>query len=262
MAFFTCRLHHIDIPVELRARYIIPGRYSARAIDYHTHKAGGSAEKGISLNIPYTKKELIHSYPHLNLDLPWVVEFCCGTGEFIIQLAQNFPEYLFIGVELALPCIERAIQQIKNLPNTISTNLNNLIFYHGDGNDFIAQDFKKFSFEKIMINFPDPWPKKRHLKRRIVSPTFIRHCKSRLKKGGKLFSATDMPDLFHYHDEIISQELDKISTYTKELNPSKNTTITTNIESIPSPFYRFGSRYQSKNLSQSQTVFYTHHRKL
>lgn len=249
MIYSTCRLRPILVIPDLEKKYLIKARYQQSEINYKVYKEKLS-QNSIIVN-PFSLKELQKEYPHIDFTLPTIVEFCSGTGEFLIDLADRYPEFLFIGIEIALPCIQRALINIKKSGNL---NRHNLLFYYGEGRDFLSYDFSYFVFSLIMVNFPDPWPKKKHIKRRIISNEFVSLSKDRLIPGGSFHTTTDVENLYHYHKEIINQTLTPLIPLTITDNSINNI-------GLVKDFYLSSSRYQEKNLSQSQKVFYTHHRK-
>lgn len=123
------------------------------------------------------------------------LEICSGNGEWIAERAMKNPEILYIAVEKKFMRIRKIWSKMKN------KGLNNLIVVSGMGEDFLDHYLEKESIDQVFINFPDPWPKKRHAKHRIIKPSFLPPISNILKKNGLITVTTDWKD---YSDEIIS----------------------------------------------------------
>lgn len=114
-----------------------------------------------------------------------IIEIGFGMGHSLIKMAQTYPEKNFIGIEVHRPGIGMILSEILRL------GLSNLRIAPHDAKivlkDYIPQD----SLAGVQIYFPDPWPKKRHHKRRLVQTEFVNLITSRLAPGGYLHCATD-----------------------------------------------------------------------
>lgn len=114
-----------------------------------------------------------------------------GKGQFITEIALENKDAKIIGIEKNATIQVKAIKRIENL------KLNNLKFILGDINN-LKSYFAKNSIEKIFINFPDPWPKKRHYKRRLLTKELLIYYHQILKNQGKILIKTDQKDLFNF----------------------------------------------------------------
>jgi tRNA (guanine-N7-)-methyltransferase len=114
-----------------------------------------------------------------------IVEIGFGMGHSLIQMAQANPETLFIGIEVHRPGIGQILSEIMRL------GLNNLKVAPFDAMTVFQEYIPKASLDGIQIYFPDPWPKKRHHKRRLIQTTFVHILADALKPGGYLHCATD-----------------------------------------------------------------------
>lgn len=123
------------------------------------------------------------------------IEICSGNGEWITERAKNNPLILYIAVEKKFVRVRKIWSKMKN------HELNNLIIVSGMGEDFFHFYLENNSINEIFINFPDPWPKKRHAKHRIIKPSFILPIEEKLILGGKITITTDSDD---YAFEILS----------------------------------------------------------
>jgi len=122
------------------------------------------------------------------------LEIGCGKGEFIVDMALNNPDKLFIGVEKNVTCAGISLKKIveKEIPN--------IKFLYKDGEQVICL-LKDNSVNRIYLNFSDPWPKKRHFKRRLTNVNFLNEYRRILKNDGLIIFKSDNKDLFDYSIE-------------------------------------------------------------
>ena len=129
-------------------------------------------------------------------DNPISIEIGMGKGDFIIGMAKLYPNINFIGIELFDSVIVRAVQKLeeKNIPNLklIMMDAKNI-------NDVFDKEI-----DTIYLNFSDPWPKKRHAKRRLTSSDFLKKYDEVFKNEKKIFQKTDNIGLFAYSIESLS----------------------------------------------------------
>ncbi len=114
-----------------------------------------------------------------------VLEIGFGMGDSLLQQAMLYPENNYLGIEVHRPGIASLLTQIKRF------KLNNIKVFYADATEILAHSFPKHSLDLIQIFFPDPWPKTRHHKRRLIQPKFIELLYEKLKLNGKLHLATD-----------------------------------------------------------------------
>ena len=124
------------------------------------------------------------------------IEIGMGKGKFIIDNAIKYPNINFIGIEKYDSVIVRAIEKLKD------KNLPNLKLIVLDANK-INKVFNK-EISRIYLNFSDPWPKKRHAKRRLTSETFLKLYDDIFKDKKEIIMKTDNKDLFAYSIESLS----------------------------------------------------------
>jgi len=129
-------------------------------------------------------------------DHPIKVEIGFGAGEFLIEMAVREPENNFIGMDFHFPQkgIQKLMTRIKNL------NLQNICVVYGDVRKKIPVLFQDGELDTVYINFPDPWPKKRHKKRRLINPGFVHLVSEKLAEAGRIRLATDSVP---YAEEIL-----------------------------------------------------------
>ena len=116
---------------------------------------------------------------------PVTLEIGFGNGEHLLRRASAEPERDFLGVEVHRPGIGHLLLAAERL------GLANLRVLAHDAVEVLEQQIAPGSLEEVQLLFPDPWPKKRHHKRRLVQPAFIELVASRLARGGRLYIATD-----------------------------------------------------------------------
>jgi tRNA (guanine-N7-)-methyltransferase len=126
---------------------------------------------------------------------PRVLEIGCGMGETTAAIAQAQPERDFIGIEVHAPGVGSLLKLIDEL------HLSNLRLVQHDAVDVVAKMIPPASLAGIHVFFPDPWPKKRHHKRRLLQPVFVHELSLRLARGGYLHVATDWDE---YAQEILA----------------------------------------------------------
>lgn len=143
-----------------------------------------------------------------------VLDIGFGSGESLIHLATNFREKKFLGIEVYLSGIGGALRDAKE------KNLTNLKIINGDAEDILINRLKGITFNSILFLFPDPWPKKRHHKRRLIKEEFVHRLKNITKPNGQIMFKSDWQDYFDSAKEIISksnswEEIDE-HEYTEE----------------------------------------------
>ena len=165
---------------------------------------------------------LIQMFDNSQLNLH--LDIGCATGEFLFDLALVNPNWNYLGIEIRERLVKTAKLKVKE------REVKNLYFVFGNANN-ILEDFQcKFIFKNvksISFNFPDPWFKKRHYKRRIIQPEFINFLSNSMEKESLIFIKTDVKDLFDFMDCTISSNLhfkkidNKAFNYSECFNPNK-----------------------------------------
>ena len=122
---------------------------------------------------------------HFTESRPLTVEIGFGMGDSLLKMAQADPQSNFLGIEVHRPGIGKLLNGIAQ------NDLQNLKIMCHDATEIIANCFNLQSIERLLIFFPDPWPKKRHHKRRIIQAEFVELLATRLAEGGLLHLATD-----------------------------------------------------------------------
>lgn len=118
-------------------------------------------------------------------EAPRTVEIGFGNGEHLASLAAAHPERDYLGIEVHRPGVGRLMLALE------SRGLTNVRVSSHDAVEVLQRQIAPESLDEVLILFPDPWPKKRHHKRRLIQPAFVERVASRLRPGGLLRLATD-----------------------------------------------------------------------
>ena len=129
-----------------------------------------------------------------NNDNKLCIEIGMGKGDFIIGMAQNYPNTNFIGIEKYDSVMVRAVEKLDRLNTGIE--LKNLKLIKMDA-EYIDKVFDK-EIDTIYLNFSDPWPKDRHEKRRLTSSNFLKKYDNLFKSTKHIIFKTDNRKLFEY----------------------------------------------------------------
>ena len=163
--------------------------------------------------------EIFHD-SKLNLHL----DIGCAAGEFLFDLALVNTNWNYLGIEIREKLVKNAKLKV------MEREIKNLYFIFGNANNILNDVQSKFiikNLKSLSFNFPDPWFKKRHYKRRVIQPEFINFLSNSLQKGTLIFIKTDVKDLFDSMDYIISsnfyfKKIDKKDfNYSESFNPNK-----------------------------------------
>jgi len=130
-------------------------------------------------------------------DNPVCVEYCSGNGAWIAEKAVKFPMINWVAVEKKFVRARKIWSKIKNL------ELTNLIVICGEAQNATKLYFGDQTIEDIYINFPDPWPKSRHVKHRIIQKEFVQEMWRVLRDGQSLTFVTDDPPYSEWLIEIM-----------------------------------------------------------
>lgn len=116
---------------------------------------------------------------------PVNIEYCSGNGAWIASKARDNPQSNWVAIERKFSRVRKVWAKIKKL------QLNNLIVIFGEGFETTRQFIPEDSISSIYINFPDPWPKHRHTKNRIIQTPFVNEMYRILKNDGPMTFVTD-----------------------------------------------------------------------
>ena len=131
---------------------------------------------------------------------PLVLEIGSGMGETTVAIAKEHPEADFVAVEVHGPGVGSLLNAVER------EQLKNVRVVRHDAVEVLEQMVADASLAAIHLFFPDPWPKKRHHKRRLVQSAFAALAAKKLQAGGILHAATDWPEYAEQMDAVFSKE--------------------------------------------------------
>ncbi len=129
---------------------------------------------------------------------PRILEIGFGMGDSLLACASTHPEIDYLGIEVHRPGIGGVLRKLDAL------NLGNVRVIDGDALEVLRHHIDAASFDAIYVFFPDPWPKKRHHKRRLIQPEFMTLAYAKLKPGGLLHFATDWEHYAQHMLDVVS----------------------------------------------------------
>ncbi len=154
----------------------------------------------LTFDVPY--------YPPLHTAIDWTTVFAdgkpphildigCGLGKFMLDYAYTHTDTNILGIEVR----KKICEWVAHVITTEQTPNAGMLWYSVvNGVPFI----ESMSIEKIMYFFPDPWYKKRHVKRRAFTVEFLQECHRMLRQDGLLFLQTDVPEVDAYQREVLT----------------------------------------------------------
>jgi tRNA (guanine-N7-)-methyltransferase len=131
---------------------------------------------------------------------PVIVEYCSGNGTWIAKKAKDHPSYNWVAVEKRFDRVRKIWSKIKN------DQLDNLFVICGEGLRLTREYIRNETVDQVYVNFPDPWPKKRHAKNRIIQSPFAEQMGRILKVDGVLTMVTDDPTYSEQMIEVLQQQ--------------------------------------------------------
>ncbi len=142
------------------------------------------------------------------------VEVGTGKGDFITQIAERNPQINFVGMEVEATVVLAAARKVRE------KNLSNVRLLVVDVNR-IAEIFSEHAVDRLYINFCDPWPKKRHAKRRLTHANFLALYRKILAPDGEIFFKTDNRGLFDFSLEQFASAGMIVRDVTNDLHASE-----------------------------------------
>ena len=147
-------------------------------------------------------------FPNQN---PIFLEIGMGKGNFIIEMAQKHPEANFVGMERYDSVLVKAIEKLENME--VLSNLK-LVLYDASHIESVFEN----EIDRVYLNFSDPWPKKRHAKRRLTSESFLKKYDSIFKNHKEIFLKTDNHDFFEFSMESLASYGYEIKNVSRDLH--------------------------------------------
>ena len=151
---------------------------------------------------------------------PLKLEIGFGMGDFLIAMAKREPNSNFVGIDFSQDGIQKLLAGIH------SAQLKNIRVVFGDAREKLSNLFHAEELNSIYINLPDPWPKKRHIKRRLIQPELVKQITKKLAPQGKVYLATDSQTyanemLEYFNAESLLQNINGIIYHRRHLPKSK-----------------------------------------
>ena len=131
---------------------------------------------------------------------PRILEIGFGMGETTATIAQEHPENDYLGIEVHTPGVGSLLKRIADL------RLANLRIIQHDAVEVVEHMIAPAALDGVHLFFPDPWPKKRHHKRRLIGPEFVALLASRMKRGARVHACTDWEEYARQMLEVLSAE--------------------------------------------------------
>jgi tRNA (guanine-N7-)-methyltransferase len=170
-------------------------------------------------------------------EAPLWLEIGFGMGEAFVECAKTHPEANVIGVEVHSPGIGRTLHTLAE------QELKNVRIYQEDVNLVLSKSISQNSLDRVQIFFPDPWPKKRHHKRRLISNEFLDVLAEKLKPNALLYLSTDWQD---YADWML-EHLNAHPAFTNRFPE----TISVPVEQID----RFQTKFERRGLKLGHSIW-------
>lgn len=170
------------------------------------------------------------------------LEIGCGVGDFIVQMAVMHPEINFI----ALDFYNKGC--IKTCKRVDKSGLTNVKILRAEARSFIEACIPHNALRMVIINCPDPWPKLRHRKRRLVNTGFVAWLSNFLRPGADFYFATDFDD----YGTDVAEFMDSQDGFDNQLSPDK---YRHRLDGYPV------SKYMKRFLDEGQPIYYVHYKK-
>ncbi len=163
------------------------------------------------------QRALAELWPHYGIDRPsrretidwsaafgrraplWL-EIGFGNGDALREIAALHPQVNCLGIEVHRPGVGHLLQGL------VQDGLDNVRVMCSDAAEVLREHVAEATFERVLVFFPDPWPKKRHHKRRLIQPAVAAELARVIAPGGHLHLATDWPDYAEHMDAVLEAE--------------------------------------------------------
>jgi tRNA (guanine-N7-)-methyltransferase len=168
---------------------------------------------------------------------PVVLEIGFGRGELLIDLAGSDPGRRYLGVEVSRKRVQKVARRV------VRAEVSNARLVHATAELLLDRVLPAASIDECWINFPDPWPKKRHFKRRLIRPPVLARLAEILRPGARLHIATDHPG----YAEWIAAALDAAPEFENLAAPERWST---------TPPKRSKTAYEAEFLADGRSIAY------
>lgn len=170
-------------------------------------------------------------------DAPLIVEIGFGNGSSLAEMARTNPDFNYLGIEVHRPGVAQLMMMLEQ------QEIKNVRIYHHDAIEILETKIPDQFLAGMHLFFPDPWHKRRHHKRRIVRPSFVKLLNKKLKKGGYFHAATDWE---HYAKDMMTI-----------LSSTNNGLVNTSADEMycPRPEYRPLTKFENRGLHLGHGVW-------
>ncbi len=168
---------------------------------------------------------------------PVTLEIGFGMGTSLLEMALAAPTRNFLGIEVHRPGVGRL------LLGAAEHEVTNLRVLTVDAIEFLRAGVEPESLDRVQVYFPDPWPKKKHHKRRIVQPAFLTLCHAALREGGCLRLATDWAPYAEHMLEVLQAD----QRFRNESSAAAGF--------LPSPYERPVTKFEQRGLDAGRAIF-------
>ena len=175
-------------------------------------------------------------------DQPLVLEIGCGVGDFLVQVAEQRQELNFIAIDFYNKGCFKTCRRVEK------QGLTNVRVLREEARQFITERLAHNTLQQVYINCPDPWPKTRHRKRRLVNAPFIGFLRDYLLPDGELFFATDFDD----YGIDVANFMPQLAGFSNQLAPE--------LYRHDLPGYPL-SKYMKKFMAEGKQIYFVHYRK-
>jgi tRNA (guanine-N7-)-methyltransferase len=175
-------------------------------------------------------------------DNPLALEIGCGVGDFLVKTAADYPERNFIAIDFYNKGCFKSCRRIDK------AGLANVRVLREEARQFVTERLSPGTIHSVYINCPDPWPKKRHRKRRLVNRQFILFLQDYLVPGGDFFFATDFVD----YGLDLAGLMPGVDSFENCLAPD--------LYRHELPGYHL-SKYMLKFMAEGKKIYFVHYRK-
>lgn len=208
-------------------------RRAVRTFHGRTGRLGPASQRAMHELLPLygiQSPSLASAFPE---EIPVVVELGSGMGEATVQMAASEPDVGIVAVEVHTAGVAALLRRVHTM------NLSNVRVVHGDGVRVLDEMTTTGSLAGVRAWFPDPWPKGRHHKRRLIRPDLSVLMADRLAAGATLHAATDWADYAEQMVEVLDATPGMANTADKF---------------APRPDWRPLTRFERKGLAKGHTV--------
>lgn len=170
------------------------------------------------------------------IERPVILEIGCGNGDYLIRLAEENPQANIIGIEISFKMVKKIVWRLNK------RDIENVRIYPGQAETFLEDYLKPETLTRVHIHFPDPWPKKKHNKKRIYNEPFLHILARAMMPGAKLVTATDFEEYGYFIRDLIRES--------PLFKPARETDMTIHDEAV------LGTNFERKGLLEGSRIHY------